>query len=403
MLIINQRPDPYELPLVVTACYSRSMSIEKICKTLVGDTPGRSTQLIYYRIGPDNAEPKVYLQAAVHADEQPGILILHHLLRLLSDADAAGELKAQFVLMPMVNPLGMGDIEFGQHQGRYNRNSGVNHNRQWPDLYASIDTDMGDKLGQNAAENIITVRQAVRDWVENLPQITAQQQWRQAIMSEACDADYVFDVHCDDDALIHIFSIPQLAENMQQLADHTGAAATLLAEDSGGGSFDEIWPAIWLKLAREFPDKDIPLPVKSCTLEFRGQFDTFDALNHRDAKNLYGYFQGEGLITGSSTGDKGQAAAATDLRATEYLRADKAGLLVYCVELGERVKKGDKIADLLHLDGDEAFIGRTPILAGTDGLVLSRRTTKYVWRNATVAKIVGNENLDSRGEYLLGD
>ena len=92
------------------------MSVEKICKTLVGDTPGRSTELNYYRIGSGDAGQKVYLQAAVHADEQPGTLILHHLLRLLGDADEAGELKAQFVLFPMVNPLGMGDIEFGKHQ-----------------------------------------------------------------------------------------------------------------------------------------------------------------------------------------------------------------------------------------------------------------------------------------------
>jgi len=389
--------------LVVTACHTRSMSIEKICKTLVGDTPGRSTELIYYRIGPDNAGQKVYLQAAVHADEQPGILILHHLLRLLSDADAAGELKAQFVLMPMVNPLGMGDIEFGQHQGRYNRSSGVNHNRQWPDLYASIDKGLGDKLGQDAADNIKTIRRAVRDWVDSLPQITAHQQWRQAVMAEACDADYVFDLHCDDDSLIHIFSIPQLQENMQRLADCSGAAATLMAEDSGGSSFDEIWPAIWLKLAREFPDKDIPLSVKSCTLEYRGRFDTFESVNRVDAENLFGYFQGEGLIGGERIGRNQPAAAATDLRATEYLRAEKTGLLLYQVELGDTVKKGDKIAELLHLDGDDAFIGRTPILAGTDGLVLSRRIFKYVWRNATIAKIVGKENIESRGDYLLGD
>jgi len=379
------------------------MSVEKIHRTLVGDTPGRSTELIYYRIGPEDAGKKVYLQAAVHADEQPGILILHHLLRLLIEADAAAALNAQFVLFPMVNPLGMGDIEFGRHQGRYDRNSGVNHNRQWPDLYASVDDNLGAKLGQNAAENIKTIRDAVRDWVEGLAQITAHQQWRNIILGEACDADYVFDLHCDNDALIHIYSIPQLQENMQRLADCTGAAATMLAEDSGGSSFDEIWPAIWLKLARDFPDKDIPLPVKSCTLEYRGQFDTFETLNREDAENLYGYFQGEGLIAGNSIGQKGQAAAATDLRATEYLRAEKAGLLVYCVELGEKVKKGDKIADLLHLDGDDAFIGRTPILAGADGLVLSRSVTKYVWRNATIAKIVGKEILESRGEFLLSD
>ena len=94
------------------------MSFEKITRTLVGDSPGKTTELTYFRIGPDNAERKVYLQAALHADEQPGILILHHLLKMLRKADTAGELNAGFVLFPMVNPLGMGDIEFGQHQGR---------------------------------------------------------------------------------------------------------------------------------------------------------------------------------------------------------------------------------------------------------------------------------------------
>ena len=114
------------------------MSFEKVGKTLAGDTPGRSTELNYFRIGPQDADRKVYLQAALHADEQPGILILHHLMRLLRTADAAGELEAQFVLFPMVNPLGMGDIEFGQHQGRYNRGTGVNHNRGWPVLYDAL-------------------------------------------------------------------------------------------------------------------------------------------------------------------------------------------------------------------------------------------------------------------------
>jgi len=223
------------------------------------------------------------------------------------------------------------------------------------------------------------------------------------VMREACDADYVFDVHCDDDALVHIFTVPQQEANMQQLAHWTGAAATLLAEDSGGGSFDEVWPAVWLRLARVCPDKPLPLPVVSCTLEYRGQFDTFDELNRQDAQNLYGYFQAEGLITGKPVGRKGQAAAATDLRATEYLRAPQAGLLAYCVELGDQVQKGDRIADLIRLDGDSAFVERTPLVAGTSGQVISRSVTKYVWRNANVAKIVGNKILESRSGNLLSD
>ena len=379
------------------------MSFDRISKVLVGDSPGRSTELNYFRIGPADATKKVYLQAALHADEQPGILILHHLLQLLRDADAAGELNAQFVLFPMVNPLGMGDIEFGQHQGRYNRSSGINHNRDWPVLYDAVGPGLVAKLGADAAENILLIRDALREWAENLPRVTAFEQWRQCAISEACDADYVFDVHCDDDSLVHIFTIPQQAENMQQLANWTGAAATLLAEDSGGGSFDEVWPAVWLRLAGACPDKPVPLSVVSCTLEYRGQFDTFDNLNRQDAQNLYGYFQEQGLISGKAVGEKNEAAAPTDLRATEYLRAPQAGLLAYSVELGDRVEKGEHVADLIQLDGEGAFVARIPLLAGTSGQVISRKINKYVWANANISKIVGTEILESRDGNLLSD
>jgi len=378
------------------------MSFDKISKTLFGDTPGRSTELNYFRIGPGDAGKKVYLQAAMHADEQPGIMVLHHLLPLLRAADAAGELKACFVLMPMVNPLGMGDIEFGQHQGRYNRSTGINHNRDWPVLYDAVSEGLAAQLGDDASENINIVRTALRDWVESLPRVTALDQWRQCVIGEACDADYVFDLHCDDDSLLHIFSIPQLGENMQQLANWTGAAATMLAEDSGGGSFDEVWPAIWLRLARDC-DKPLPLPVVSCTLEYRGQFDTFDDLNRQDAHNLYGYFQEQGLIDGAPLGRKGEARAPTDLRATEYLRAPRAGLLAYRVELGDWVEKGDPVADLIRLDGDGAFVERKPLTAGNSGQVISRKTVKYVWAGANVSKIVGSEILESRSGNLLSD
>jgi len=379
------------------------MSFEKINKILLGDTPGRSTELNYFRIGPAGAGKKVYLQAALHADEQPGILVLHHLLKLLRDADAAGELKASFVLFPMVNPLGMGDIEFGQHQGRYNRSTGVNHNRDWPVLYDAVGDGLVEKLGGDSVDNVHLVRTAMRAWAESLPSVTASDQWRQCVITEACDADYVFDLHCDDDSLLHIFSIPQLADNMQQLANWTGAAATMLAEDSGGGSFDEVWPSIWLRLAGECGDKPVPLSVVSCTLEYRGHIDTFDDLNRQDAQNLYGFFQEQGLIEGIPMGERGEARAGTDLRATEYLRAPHNGLLAYCVELGDWVEKGDTIAELIQLDGDGAFIDRLPLLAGTAGQVISRKINKYVWAGANVSKIVGSEILESRKGSLLSD
>ena len=379
------------------------MSFDKVSRTLSGDTPGHSTELNFFRIGPESPRKKVYLQAGLHCDEQPGILILHHLLQLLRDADERGELNAQFVIFPMVNPLGMADIVFDKLQGRYNRASGVNHNRGWPSLYEAVSDEVRPRLGEDADENVRLVRAALRDWVERLPCLSAHQQWRRYVIGEACDADYVFDLHCDDDSLLHIFSVPQLTDNMQQLADWTGAVATLMAEDSGGNAFDEVWPTVWLRLAADCPDKPIPLAVVSCTLEYRGETDTFDKLNRPDAENLYGYFQEQGLIDGTPIGQKGKAPAATDLRATEFTRSPGTGLLAFCVELGDRVEKGERIADLIRLDGAGAFVERIPVLAGTSGLIISRPVYKFTWPNHNICKIVGDEIIESLGDYLLSD
>lgn len=378
------------------------MSVEKVVKIIEGDAPGKRTELTYFKIG--TGQRKVYLQAGLHADEQPGILILHHLLQYLIEADQQGLLQAQFVVFPMVNPLGMGDIAFLQHQGRYDRSSGVNYNRQWPDLYAAIQDQVGKYLTDNAEENIQRVRELVCNWLSEQQPINALQWQRYYVMQEAFDADYVLDLHCDSESLPHIFTVPQSTEVMQTLSDWMGAAATLTCEFSGGHSFDETLSNLWIQLTKHYPDKPIPQATHSATLEYRGQFDTFDELNELDAKNLYAFFQSQQLIGGTSIFPTPKTTPkATDLAATEFIKTPQAGLLAYKVELGQIAKKGEVIAELVSLDGANAFQQRTPIYAGTDGIVLSRNTFKYVWKGAAVAKIVGKEPLATRGKYLLQD
>lgn len=378
--------------------------MEKIIRYITGDSPGRTTELVYFKLGAEQTEKKVYLQAALHADEQPGILVLHHLLKLLQQAEERGLLQARFVVFPMVNPLGMGDIGFRQHQGRYDRASGVNFNRNWPDLFKAIQSIIAGQLTDQAATNIQLVRAAVQQWLTKQTPVNALQQQRQYVMQEAFDADYVLDLHCDNEALPHIFSAPQSATVMQDLSDWMGAAATLFAETSGGYSFDEVWSNVWLDLAKAYPDKPLPLACHSATLEYRGQFDTFDALNKEDAERLYGFLQSQGLIGGELICARPAATpAGTDLAATEMTRVQQAGLLAYKVQLGDVVKKGDVLADLISLDGEGAFVERVPILAGTDGVIISRNIHKYVWPGCSIAKIVGKEKLESRGEYLLED
>ncbi|GLQ08369.1 succinylglutamate desuccinylase/aspartoacylase [Devosia yakushimensis] len=371
--------------------------------TFSGDTPGTTTSLYWYTAGREDAAVKVHLQAALHADEQPGTMALHHLLPMLAEADAAGTLKARFVIFPSVNPLGLANRSLRHHIGRYDIETGVNYNRRWPDLYPLIADAIAGKLGTDPTANIATIRAAVGAWIAAQKPGSAAQQLRLFVLGSAHDADIVLDLHCDDDSLMHIFTSPELMPGLQDLADWMGVAATLTAEDSGGGSFDEVLPSLYRKARLANPDHPIPNGAETATLEYRGRADSFDALGKVDAEGLFGFFAGRGLIAADVEAPPA-APPATPFEATEVLRTAAPGLLAYHVALGDRVHKGQPIADLIAMDGPGAFLDRRPILAGTDGFVLSRASAKYVARGAGIAKIVGTEVLPARaGAYLLED
>lgn len=379
------------------------MAFERKTVLLKGDTPGESTEFTYYVIGPRDAPEKVHLQAALHADEHPGTMVLHHLLPLLRQADERNLTRARFTVMPMVNPLGMANLSFRHHIGRYDPNSGVNYNRRWPDLFSMIRQQLAGRLSEDERFNVNLIRKAVAQWIDSQQPRSAAEQLRLLVLREAHDAEFVLDLHCDDDSLLHIFTSPELMPELQDLADWMGAAATLTATDSGGGSFDEVLPQLYRKVAATNPGKPVPMASATATLEYRGQADVFDQFGADDARRLYGFFCGRNLIDDDPGSRPQSMPEATPFEATEVVRVEKPGLLAYRVELGEPVRKGQPIADLIALDGPEAFMARTPIYAGTDGFILSRSQRKYAPRGANVAKIVGTVPLPSRKGYLLED
>ncbi|MCR6636183.1 succinylglutamate desuccinylase/aspartoacylase family protein [Devosia sp.] len=371
---------------------------------LPGDAPGHTTRVYWYTIGPEAAETKVHLQAALHADEQPGTMAIHHLLPMLRDADAAGKLRARFVLFPSVNPLGLATRVLRRHIGRYDLETGVNFNRRWPDLYPIIAESVGGKLGTDPKANVATIRAAVGAWIDAQSPVTSGQKLRLHILKSAHDADIVLDLHCDDESLMHIFTSPDLMPGLQDLADRMGVAATLTAEDSGGGSFDEVLPNLFRKAQRANPGAAIPMACEAATLEYRGQADTHDAFGKLDAQGLFDFFAGRGLIDLPASKPVTPVPGPTPFEATEVLRTSKPGLLAYRVELGQEVQAGDVVADLIAMDGPEAFVARTPIRAGTSGFILSRASAKFAVAGSAVAKIVGKDILPSRaGGYLLED
>jgi predicted deacylase len=372
---------------------------------IAADTAGTSHELTILRFKPEKPLAKIYLQAALHADEQPGMLVLHHLIQLLTEAEKEDRLKAEFVILPMVNPLGMAHLAFGKHRGRYHPLNGLNYNRNWPDLDAMIhknDADFSSQLTDDVVHNQQVIRQAVKAAIDSQSPKSALDRLRHMVMAEAYDADMVLDLHCADDALNHIYIVPQLMPEYQDLSDWMQSAATMTAEDSGGGSFDEVWPGLWIKCARRYPGAAWPDTMLSATLEYRGENAVDDQINRQDAQNLYHFLMGRGFISGTPAEYPSAGAEATPLTAVEYLRADRPCLVVFQQPLGAVVSTGDVIAELLSLEGDDAFTGKTLLRAGTDGVFFDRSLMKLAWPDHIVAKIAGKTPLVDDG-YLLSD
>src|SRR6185369_10545761 len=113
-------------------------------------TPGTGRSIAVHRFGIAGARPKIYLQAAIHANELPGAMALHHLMPMLVEADRAKRIKGEIVIVPTINPIGQSQLVGSNHLGRYDFLGRENFNRNWLDLSGPVAERVGRKLGSNA-------------------------------------------------------------------------------------------------------------------------------------------------------------------------------------------------------------------------------------------------------------
>ena len=83
--------------------------IERIA--LPTPSAGTRREIVAHRFGHVGARPKVYVQAALHADELPGQLVCHHLIQRLIAMEAEGAIIGEIVVVPTANPIGMSQYE----------------------------------------------------------------------------------------------------------------------------------------------------------------------------------------------------------------------------------------------------------------------------------------------------
>ncbi|MGQ0585856.1 MAG: succinylglutamate desuccinylase/aspartoacylase family protein [Gammaproteobacteria bacterium] len=352
-------------------------------------SPGtrRSLKVHRYRGG---SGKKAYIQAAIHADEVPALLVAHHLERRLDALAARGAIRGEIVLVPYANPIGLNQFLLAAHQGRFEADSGRNFNRGYPDLAQRVARRVGPALTGDAARNVGLIRDALRRELRAVQAPDENSALKLELYRRSCDADIVLDLHCDFEALLHLYVGASLWPGARDLAAALGARVTLLCDDSGGAAFDEANGSLWWRLAKEFPDRPIPPACLAATVELRGERDVDDARAARDADAILRFLAGRGLVRGR--GVRARTMPAAVLEAVDVIVAPAGGVLTWRRALGARVGKGETIGEIV-VPGQAR---RVPVKSRTAGLLFARRGSRWVKPGLMVAKVAGRKALPWR-------
>ncbi|MRV73720.1 deacylase [Duganella sp. FT92W] len=328
---------------------------------------------------------KAYIQAALHADEAPGMLVAQFLRQQLQALEAAGRINGEVILVPAANPIGLAQAIHGQPFGRFDLAGGVNFNRAFPHLAGELIPALAGKLGRDADANIRTVRDTTLALLRARKPRTDDEALKLALLTMAIDADIVLDLHCDNEALLHVYAGAALADAAMPLAQLLGAHALLVARAAGGEPFDEACSRLWWELQDHFPLVPLGPACFAATVELRGESEVDYSLARRDAEALLRFLALQGMLAGDGTALPPAMCAATPLEGVEPLYAPHAGVLVYSRALGERLQPGDAIADII----DPVSGATSAVRCTVAGVFFARSAHRHVLRGMNIGKVAG--------------
>jgi predicted deacylase len=378
--------------------------MQRVTHPLFSNSPGTSRTLVSLHYGGKKSGRKAYLHAGLHADEPPGVLVLHHLSAMLDAAEKEDRISGEIVLVPAANPIGLSQRIQRQPMGRFELDSAENFNRNYPDLVALLGPHIGADLGYDPVANRDLIRSRLRDALERLSPLTELDSLRLTLVRLAFDSDIVLDLHCDNQGIVHLYSETPYWRAAEPLARYLGAKVTLLAEGSGaaaGGAFDEALSGLWWRLPRQCAADGtavpaLPLATFAVTVELRGQSDVSHQQALADATQLMAYLTHQGLIDGVAPAMPPLLGEPTPLAGSIPLTAPHGGVVVFHCEVGSDVEIGTPIADVV-----DAMSGTlTTLTSPVKGCLYARSAERMAAAHQSIARIAGTNAL--RTGALLG-
>lgn len=323
------------------------MDIEQI--TLQSDTPGQAHSLRILRFQGSAGAPSVYIQAALHANEMPGVVAVDRLIPRIAEAERNGRLAGNVTLVPYANPIGLAQGVYGETLGRFDLNGRINFNRSFP-----------------------------TETVENLSGKPAAHRLKAILIDMAAHADVVLDLHCDDEGPVYLYVSEHQLDEGRRLAQAMQASVILTDASDDPVSFDL---AVGNRWAAEDREGDARF---AATIELRGMMDVTPELAQQDADGLYRYLVELGTIVDELADIVPKNLVVGDVDAAVLIPTPAAGAVLYEVDVGDWVRKGQRIAVVVTEPGAKG----QEILSPFDGHVMTRRDRRFVRLGDDVIKVL---------------
>ena len=284
----------------------------------------------------------------------PGSLASYYLHQELLALEQAGRLKAHIVLVPFCNPLGLTQSLSYSHIGRFHLSTGQNFNRLFTvPLRQTVLAELEQNpvaLSNDAKENTRLLRGVMGKVLQAMQPSSNVHSMHLNLLRLSHDADIVLDLHCDNNSVVHMYTLPSTWDFFEPLARHLGSQCQMTSEDSSSSSFDEMLSTIWLELQRQFPDYPIEQALCSSTVELRGEYDLSHEYAQADADGILQFLHGHGYIALSEDRVKEVPALITPPHPLEglcYVQAPMSGIVVYKVKPGQWVDVGQHLVDVI--------------------------------------------------------
>ena len=360
-------------------------------------TVGNKAHLAVHRFGPKDGK-KVYIQAGLHADEHPGLLVAQHLLRHLEQLDAGNALAVEIIIVPFANPIGLRQRSFGHVTGRCDWHTGQNFNRAMAISQQSLIETLGDAFGEDATENDRILRAGLKKLVAERKDNFEIESLHKTLLSLSIDAHYMIDMHCDDIALPHLFIGQHQHETGLKLAQSLGFGICLEEDVTGTVAFDGTHTQPWVVLEKHVGRKLFSEPCFATTLELRGNQDVSPELAEQDCLGILDFLAKEKLIKVSVK--EITAAVPKHLRVDQVklIRAEVSGIVTYRKKLGDYIKTGETFADIVLLD--QPSPKSIPVVAPSEGILFSTTGHYFTTRGQTIAMLATDEQQQASGTQL---